>query len=83
MADPEGVTGRRSALSPSKQELLAKRLAGGGAQGHSGVIGRRERKGPFPLSFAQQSLWILGQRTTFRTPTGSAGRCLWERWRTH
>ena len=68
MADPEGVTGRRSALSPSKQELLAKRLAGGGAQGHSGVIGRRERKGPFPLSFAQQRLWILDRLT----PGGSA-----------
>jgi aspartate racemase len=59
MADPEGVTGRRSALSPSKQELLSRRLAGAGGPGHQDVIGRRERKGPFPLSFAQQRLWIL------------------------
>ena len=68
MADPEGMTGRRSALSASKQELLAKRLAGTGAPGNSGVIGRRERIGPFPLSFAQQRLWILDRLT----PGGSA-----------
>jgi len=72
MADPDGVTGRRSTLSASKRELLAKRLAGAGAPGHSVVIGRRERKGPFPLSFAQQRLWILDRltpgRSTYNVP---------------
>ena len=63
MADPDGMTGRRSALSASKQELLAKRLAGAEEPGRTGVIGRRERKGPFPLSFAQQRLWILDRLT--------------------
>ncbi|HTR98323.1 MAG TPA: amino acid adenylation domain-containing protein [Bacteroidota bacterium] len=57
MADQENKESRRSGLSASKQELLAKRLAGTGRP--ASAIPRRERPGPFALSFAQQRLWFI------------------------
>ncbi|HUI10515.1 MAG TPA: condensation domain-containing protein, partial [Bacteroidota bacterium] len=57
MPDRGDMEGRRSGLSASKQDLLARRMAGTGRQ--AGMISRRERPGPFALSFAQQRLWFI------------------------
>ena len=57
MPDQGDIGGRRSGLSASKQELLARRMAGTGRA--PGAIPRRERTGPFALSFAQQRLWFI------------------------
>ncbi len=49
-------------LSPSKKELLAKRLSGAfRASSGAQLILPRSESGPAPLSFVQQQLWVLDQ----------------------
>jgi aspartate racemase len=50
-------------LSGTKRALLEKRLGGGTTlvSTPGGVITRRERRGPIPLSFAQQQFWLLNE----------------------
>jgi amino acid adenylation domain-containing protein len=54
-----GIDERTAALSPARRELLALRL--GKRKGYDPGIVRRKHRGPAPLSFAQQRLWLLDQ----------------------
>jgi amino acid adenylation domain-containing protein len=57
MADLETLMGN---LSPEKRALLEKRLMEKRAAGaRSQVIPRRSGQGPYPLSFAQELMWLL------------------------
>lgn len=56
------ISQRLAALSPEKRALLEKRLAKKStAQPHTGIAQLSRETNQFPLSFAQQRLWVLEQ----------------------
>ncbi|WP_431775070.1 thioester reductase domain-containing protein [Streptomyces cucumeris] len=57
---PPGPPADGTELSVTKQRLMAKWLAGGGAP-RGTTIPRHDRPGPVALSFAQERLWFLAQ----------------------
>ncbi|HSE19254.1 MAG TPA: amino acid adenylation domain-containing protein [Pyrinomonadaceae bacterium] len=63
MFDQADIENRRSKLSPTKRDLLAKLLREGNATAGGNVIPQRNTGEPAPLSFAQQRLWFLEQLT--------------------
>lgn len=64
--DASGLSARLGALSPEKQALLARTLAGRSAMRGDAVVERispRAHDGPAPLSYAQELLWLYEQKT--------------------
>ena len=62
MATKETLSERKSQLSAAKRALLERRLRGElPGRAETDVIPRLRRRGPAPLSYAQQRLWFLNQ----------------------
>src|SRR5437870_4213116 len=56
-----GIQTQPRQLSATKRELLEKRLRGAFKSNREQLIGRRAEAGPAPLSYAQESLWLIDQ----------------------